>query len=105
MRSATIVLAFTVLAAPGCATQTPPAGANPDKAAAGTVCVSGTLTNDGVECPAFRAEDGGLYTLTGDLGGLQPGDDACVCGTPAEISFCMQGTTLAVSSVSETCPR
>ena len=62
--------------------------------------VGGTLTEDGVECPALRGEDGQLYTLTGDLEGMAPGDHVCVQGRLAEISICQQGTTLSVEQIS-----
>lgn len=66
----------------------------------GTVRVEGEVTEAGVECPAVRAPDGTIYTLAGgDTEGLQPGDRVVVRGTVAEMSICMQGITLDVSSV------
>lgn len=65
----------------------------------GEICVAGRRVAGGVECPAFRAEDGTLYTLLGDIGGLGEGTRACLCGRIARISMCMQGTTLAVSRI------
>jgi hypothetical protein len=62
--------------------------------------VQGRLTAEGVECPALRGDDGRLYTLTGDLKGFSIGDRVLVEGTLAQISFCMQGTTLQVRSIS-----
>lgn len=64
-----------------------------------TLTITGTLTNEGVECQALRSTDGQLYTLTGDLGGFQVGDRVTVVGTKAEISTCQQGTTLTVQSI------
>jgi hypothetical protein len=61
--------------------------------------VIGVLTDEGVECPALRADGGRLYTLTGDLQGFRPGNRVRVVGTLAEVSFCMQGTTLAVQRI------
>lgn len=63
------------------------------------ITIRGTLTDEGVECQAMRAEGGALYTLTGDLGGLQTGDRVRVEGVVAEISFCQQGTTINVSAI------
>jgi hypothetical protein len=63
------------------------------------VVVVGTLTDEGVECPALRDEEGELYTLTGDLGDFGPGDRVRVEGTVARFSICMQGTTLAVERI------
>ena len=62
--------------------------------------ISDTLTSEGVECPALRGEDGQLYTLTGDLAGASVGDQVCVMARLAEISICMQGTTLQVEQIS-----
>lgn len=66
-----------------------------------SVTLVGTLTNEGVECQAFRTSDGQLYTLTGDLGGFQVGDRVRVVGKVAEVSTCQQGTTLSVQSISK----
>ncbi|HVS02630.1 MAG TPA: DUF5818 domain-containing protein [Thermoanaerobaculia bacterium] len=63
----------------------------------GTIEVTGTLTGEGVECQALRAADGDLYTLTGDLGDARQGDRVRVRGTIVQISYCMQGTTIAVT--------
>jgi hypothetical protein len=73
---------------------------------ASEVCVAGRATGEGIECQAFRTDDGRLYTLIGDLGSL-PGDhDVCVCGQPVEMSTCMQGTTIRVTRIDPlaTCP-
>lgn len=59
--------------------------------------ISGTVTGEGVECPAVRADDGRLYTLAGDVGDLEPGDRVQVQGQRAEVSYCQQGTTIEVS--------
>lgn len=66
---------------------------------AGEVRVVGRLTDEGVECPALRGDDGRLYTLAGDTGGFKPGDRVTVTGTVAEMSTCMQGTTISVRSI------
>jgi len=66
---------------------------------AGTVRVTGRLTDEGVECPALRGEDGKLYTLSGATDGFHTGDRVTVVGTLAEMSICMQGTTIAVQSI------
>ena len=71
----------------------------------GTICVKGTLTEEGVECQAFRSTDGELYTLMGDLNGFQNGDEVVVCGTIAGLSFCMQGTTISLSWIGKEAPR
>ncbi len=61
--------------------------------------VRGTLTGQGVECPALLGADGRLYTLAGDIGEAGPGDEICVRGRPAQMSICMQGVTIVVSEV------
>jgi LysM repeat protein len=71
-----------------------PGGEEPD-----LVTVRGTITDEGTECPALRTAEGELYTLTGDLGELEAGDRVVVEGTVAEVSICMQGTTLNVESI------
>ncbi len=68
-------------------------------------CYKGELTDEGVECQAFRSDAGELFTLVGDLAGYKNGDKVVVCGTIAEISFCMQGTTLVVSYIGKKAPR
>ena len=67
-----------------------------------TLRVQGRLTDEGVECPALRADNGTLYTLLGEIEGFKPGDRVVVEGTRVEISFCMQGTTLQVKKISRT---
>lgn len=81
-----------------------PVGAAAD--AVSEVCLVGRPTGEGVECQAFRAGDGRLYTLIGDLGGLSGDDDVCVCGQPVEMSTCMQGTTITVTRIAppDACP-
>ena len=69
---------------------------NPDT---NVVKVQGELTNAGVECRAMRADNGSVYTLLGDLKGFKAGDRVAVEGTPVQISFCMQGTTLQVTQI------
>jgi hypothetical protein len=61
--------------------------------------VSGTFTDDGVECPAVMGDNGGLYTLIGDVSGFEPGDRVELVGTPVEVSICMQGITLDVQAI------
>lgn len=65
-----------------------------------TVTVVGTLTDEGVECPAMQGDDGQLYTLTrGSTDGFEIGDRVRVTGTQVMISFCMQGITIGVESI------
>jgi hypothetical protein len=65
----------------------------------GLICIRGKLTDEGIECLALRS-DGELYTLTGDTDGFQVGDEICVCGAVADLSVCMQGTTITVTHIS-----
>ena len=69
------------------------------------ICVRGRLTDEGVECQALRSATGELYTLVGDLNGFKVGDEVVVCGTIADISFCMQGTTINVSWIGAEVPK
>lgn len=63
------------------------------------VTVTGMLTSEGVECQAMRGDDGQLYTLVGDLVGFSAGTRVRITGTPVEVSFCMQGTTIDVKTI------
>jgi hypothetical protein len=58
---------------------------------------AGTITDEGIECLAMRDRDGRLYTLAGvKRDAYAPGDEVCVRGEVAEMSYCMQGTTISV---------
>src|SRR5258706_13758242 len=71
-----------------------------ETAKAASVSVTGTLSKEGVECPALRGDDGKLYTLTpASTGAFGPGDRVEVEGKLAEVSTCMQGTTIAVTAL------
>lgn len=70
-----------------------------------TICIRGTLTDEGVECQALRTRNDELYTLVGDLSGFQVGDEVFVAGITAEISFCQQGITIAVQWISKVPPK
>ena len=58
---------------------------------------TGEITDEGVECLAMRDSDGYLYTLIGEIDGLEPGDPVVVEAAFSEASICMQGTTLRVT--------
>lgn len=84
----------------------PPEEANPDEdtpSQGDKVFLRGTLTDEGVECPAMRATDGTLYTLIGELNsqGVKVGGTVYVVGRVVPFSFCMQGTTLEVDWISQ----
>lgn len=64
-----------------------------------SVEITGTLTWEGTTCPAMRGDDGRLYTLAGDIEDFVPGDRVRVQGPRAEMSICMQGTTLEVRRI------
>jgi hypothetical protein len=73
----------------------------PDDEPAETIMleIEGRITDEGVTCLAMRDADDNLYTLTGEMPDLQPGDRVRVTGERAEMSICMQGTTIVVSNV------
>ena len=77
------------------------AGHNNSAKSANKVKVIGTLTDEGTECQAMRGDDGNLYTLKGDLKDFHAGDRVKVVGEVAEVSTCMQGTTLKVRKIKE----
>lgn len=58
--------------------------------------IEGVLTNEGQQCPALRARDGHLYTLTGDLRGFKPRDRVCIMPDYIDMTYCQQGTTAHV---------
>lgn len=65
------------------------------------VAVTGTITRRGAECPIMRGDDGRNYALAGDLEGFGPGDRVNVEGRLAEVSTCMEGTTIDIRGISE----
>lgn len=75
----------------------PPGG--PSQPPIGTITVSGTLTPEGVQCQALRGQDGRLYTLAGSTGPFRNGDRVRVRGQVAQMSICMQGTTINVEAI------
>ncbi|WP_230534499.1 LysM peptidoglycan-binding domain-containing protein [Microvirga roseola] len=72
-----------------------------DDGNASGVRVTGTLSREGVECPALRSDDGKLYTLAGDTGRFSAGDRVKVRGEVAQASVCQQGTTIKVQSIQQ----
>ena len=58
--------------------------------------ITGTVTREGVSCPALRGDDGRVYTLVGAFDPLHPGDRVQVIGREAQSAICMQGTTVHV---------
>ena len=62
--------------------------------------ITGVVTNEGVECPAVRADDGKLYTIAAkDREKLKPGVRVKITGEVAEMSTCMQGTTINAATI------
>jgi hypothetical protein len=79
----------------------------PSGAVEAETCLRGRLTGEGVECQAMRGPDGRLYTLVGNPGDAPTaGGEICVCGRVAELSSCMQGTTVVVTRMGppDSCP-
>ena len=89
--------AIVVTMTAGC--QPTPIAGDDAEARDATTRITGTLTDEGVECQALRTAGGELYTLAGYVDGYEPGDRVTVTGRIPEISFCMQGTTLTVESI------
>ncbi|MCP4329181.1 MAG: hypothetical protein GY791_12175 [Alphaproteobacteria bacterium] len=77
----------------------------PERPGKEEICIAGTLTSEGVECPAFRSDKGDLYSLLGDIEGVDTGDPICVCGALVELSTCQQGQTLAINYLDIGCPQ
>jgi len=71
-----------------------------ESASTGTLTITGTVTKEGVECPAVRGDDGKLYTVVGEgREKLEPGVRVKITGTVAQMSMCMQGTTISADKV------
>lgn len=64
-----------------------------------SVNVVGTLTSEGIECPAMRSRGNALFTLATSQLRWGPGTRVRVRGTIAGASICMQGTTINVTSI------
>lgn len=90
--------AVAYLALALCTTLSAPLRAGGEEGEA-VVTIVGALTAEGVECPSFRADNGTLYSLLGDLDGLRPGDRAEISGRLGQVSFCMQGTPFVVEAI------
>lgn len=74
--------------------------ANPGPPPGTRVEINGTLSSEGVECPALRGDDGKLYALTDPAsGGFRPGDRVHVAGEVAGMSLCLQGIPLTATTI------
>lgn len=89
---------FALLVAVAC-TATPPVPPPAENAESG-MTITGTVTNEGVECPAVRTADGKLYTIaTADRDKLRPGVRVRITGEVAQMSTCQQGTTISAEQI------
>lgn len=64
--------------------------------AEGLIHRTGRITDEGEGCVAMRDADGYFYTLTGDLGDAEPGEEVVVEGRFRAESGCPQGETIDV---------
>ncbi len=62
----------------------------------GMVQRTGRMTDEGLECPTMRDNDQYMYALSGDLGGLDPGDEVTVRGRIALSGPCGEVDTIEV---------
>ena len=93
MRNALFALLFVAC------TASPPAPPPADNVESG-MTITGTVTSEGVECPAVRTADGKLYTIaTADRDKLRPGVRVRITGEIAQISTCQQGTTISAERI------
>lgn len=67
-------------------------------------CVAGILTGEGATCQALRDGKDRLYSFYADMTGYRLGEQVCVCGPVAEMSFCQQGTVIEVTHLDRECP-
>jgi len=69
------------------------------------ITITGTLTDEGVECQALRDDKDKLYTLSNmkldDLSKFKLGQRVVVIGKTNMTNFCMQGEVLGVISIKE----
>lgn len=80
--------------------QTPPQRTAVSESANDTLRITGTVTREGVECPAVRGDDGKLYTIIGaGREKLTPGARVRITGTVAQMSTCMQGMTIFATGI------
>lgn len=89
-----VVLAMPLLLLAACAPMPEPP---PD-------CHIGTLTPEGATCQTMRDAKDRLFSFYADMTGHKIGDDVCVCGPVAEMSFCGQGTVIEVTHLGQSCP-
>lgn len=61
----------------------------------GMVRRRGRITDEGGDCVTMRDEDDTFYTLTGELGSVQPGDEVVVEGVYIDSGTCPRGSTIA----------
>jgi hypothetical protein len=87
-----VLVAVILVSLLGCATQ----NAAPSS---GSIVVTGRITDEGVECLALRGDDGKLYTIGRPQNPPATGQRVRVTGTIAEMSICMQGTTISVEKL------
>jgi hypothetical protein len=97
MREVAIAISVAVLLH---CTANPPAKKVMTSAENSTLTITGTVTREGVECPAVRGDDGKLYTIVGaGREKLTPGVKVRITGTVVQVSTCMQGTTIEATSI------
>jgi hypothetical protein len=71
------------------------------QAATTAITVVGRLTNEGIECRTLRQDkSNNLFTLTGNVP-YKNGTHVKVIGTITQVSFCQQGTTIALTSITK----
>jgi hypothetical protein len=68
-------------------------------AMANELVVEGTITDEGVECPALRGSDGTLYTLVKLPRKVEVGEQLQIKGRTTMVSTCQQGITIIVDSL------
>jgi hypothetical protein len=67
---------------------------------ANSATITGILTDEGVECPAMRLDDGRLVTLMGDLRGFKAGQRVRIEASRMHKSYCQQGVTMRIHTIS-----
>jgi hypothetical protein len=98
-----ILVLSALLATTGCAMWTRSGTDEPtplNTPVAPTLFVTGSVTTTGAECPAVRGDDGKTYTIAAPSPmPLRNGLHVRAIGSQAQVSTCMQGTTIRATSI------
>lgn len=61
------------------------------------------LTDEGATCQALRDGEDRLFSFYSDMTGYRLGEQVCVCGPVAQMTFCQQGTVIEATHLGRAC--